>query len=168
MRKIVALLLVLLLMMTVPVMAYAFRTPSQGTPGDSGGDDPGSHPVESRKDFTAPTAGLGETTEATETTTATEAAEETTVPETETVAETTVPTEETAATTEPVVTSEETKPSAPVDNQQKIESVIGQKTEQTVEPAAKDSGTESFLLSALIAGLGAICGVLVIRRILDL
>ena len=175
MRKIFALLLVLMLavsFMTVSAAADGFENlppPSQDVEDDGGGNDndnggnsgyvagPGE-----RKDFTEPPVVEEETTVPTEET----------VPTTEA---TTVPTEVTTVPTEPTVTEAPAVTEAAATTQPDpntvlavSQQIIGNSTEQVVEEAPEtDSGSETYLLVALIAGLGAVCAVLVIRRILD-
>ena len=172
MRRLVALLLVLMLavsFMTVSVAANDFDMPdpNQGN-GDNGGnnnDNGGSSgPVVGtgdKKDFTEPPVVEEETTVPTEET----------VPTTEA---TTVPTEVTTVPTEPTVTEAPavTEAAATQPDPNTVlgvsQQIIGNSTEQVVEEAPEtDSGSETYLLVALIAGLGAVCAVLVIRRILD-
>lgn len=182
MRRLVALLLVLMLaasFMTVSVAANDFGAPNpnQGN-GDNGGNNndngSGSGPVVGtgdKKDFTEPpavegtTAPVEETTEPIEETVPT--TEATTAPTeevTEPTEESTVPSESTAAETEPAATSQP-DPNTVLGVSQQI---VGNSTGQIVEEAPEtDSGSETYLLVALIAGLGAICAVLVIRRVLD-
>lgn len=182
MRRLVALLLVLMLavsFMTVSVAANDFDMPdpNQGN-GDNGGnnnDNGGSSgPVVGtgdKKDFTEPpavegtTAPVEETTEPIEETVpTTEATTAPTEEATEPTEESTVPSETTVAETEPAATSQP-DPNTVLGVSQQI---VGNSTGQIVEEAPEtDSGSETYLLVALIAGLGAICAVLVIRRVLD-
>ena len=161
MRRLVALLLVLMLavsFMTVSAAANDFDMPdpNQGN-GDNGGNNndngSGSGPVVGtgdKKDFTEPPAVEGTTAPVEETTEPTE--------------ESTVPSETTVAETEPAATSQP-DPNTVLGVSQQI---VGNSTGQIVEEAPEtDSGSETYLLVALIAGLGAVCAVLVIRRILD-
>lgn len=168
MRRLVALLLVLMLavsFMTVSAAAdegFTLPNPNNEDTEDSGGGN------------SDPVVGPGAKKELDEHTTV---EEETTVPTEETVPTTeatTVPTEVTTVPTEPAVTEAPvvTEAAATQPDPNTVlgvsQQIIGNSTEQVVEEApGTDSGSETYLLVALIAGLGAVCAVLVIRRILD-
>lgn len=174
MRRLVALLLVLMLavsFMTVSVAAGGFENlppPNQDVENDGGGND------NDNGGNSDPVVGPGAKKELDEHTTD---ENETTVPTEETVPTTeatTVPTEVTTVPTEPTVTEAPavTEVAATQPDPNTVlgvsQQIIGNSTEQVVEEAPEtDSGSETYLLVALIAGLGAVCAVLVIRRILD-
>lgn len=171
MRKIVALLLVLVMMaafMSVP--ALAFKDPDSN-PDPEKTDSGSPQPTGLQKDFTEPPAAAEETTEPTEETTV--PTEETTVPTeaTEPTTEaTTVPTVETTVATEAAVVTEPAAKTEPDPNTVLgvSQQIIGNSTEEIPENSSESSSnTETYLLVALIAGMGAICAVLVIRRVLD-
>ena len=168
MRKMIALLLVLMLavsFMTVSVSAWkpGDPPPTEGNNDNGGNSGPVVGPGQ-QKEFDAPTGAAEETAASTEETA--DPTEETTIPSEETVPPT-VPTEEITTPTAPAVTeAAETQPNPNIVlgmSQQTTE--ISQELLPEEEPEESDS--ETYLLVALIAGIGAICAVLVIRRVLD-
>ena len=173
MRKMIALLLVLMLAVSFMTVAAAgfvnVPPPTQNGGDDNNNDGSGgnSGPVVGpgqQKEFDAPTGAAEETAASTEETA--DPAEVTTIPSEETVPPT-VPTEEITTPTAPAVTAAaETQPNTNIVlgmSQQTTE--ISQELLPEEEPVESDS--ETYLLVALIAGIGAICAVLVIRRVLD-
>lgn len=167
MRKFFALLLTLMLtaaFLTVPAAAF---DPGGVNGGNLTSDEGGSSPVvnQEKTELTIPT---DPSTAPPEETTA--PTEETTAPE-ETAAETTVPSEPTTLPTEPteapVTAAAETKsPEEP--------EPVPSASHEPLLPTDRNTDTEAgdpmemLLLVGLIAGLGAICVVLLIRKVLDL
>ena len=162
MRKFFALLLTLMLtaaFLTVPAAALS------GNPNMNGNND-GSGPVVEQEKATIEIPTDPSTAPPEETTAP---PEESTAPE-ETAAETTVPSEPTTLPTEPteapVTAAAETKSPEP-------EPVPSASHEPLLPPDRNtdtEAGdpTEMLLLVGLIAGLGAICVVLLVRKVLDL
>lgn len=164
MRRVFALLLAVILLvsfMAVPVLAL------QNVNGDNGGNNGGSPaPVVGegqQKQF-----GNGNEPEVSEE----PEPSETEAPQTEppvTVPSEPEPTEPRASETEPVVTeaaATEPDPNTQLGKGQATVPTAPQETQPEV--VETEDATEMFLLVALIAGLGAICVVLLIRRVLDL
>ena len=163
MRKMIALLLVLMLAVSfMTVAAAGFQNIPD--PNEKNEDSGPAQENALQKEFAAPTGAAEETAATTEETTA--PTEETTIPSEETVPPT-FPTEEITTPTAPAVTAAaETQPNSNTVlgmSQQTAE--ISQELLPKEEPEESDS--ETYLLVALIAGIGAICAVLVIRRVLD-
>ena len=164
MRKFFALLLTLMLTAAFLAVPAAALNQGGGVNGTKNDDGSGTVVNQEKTELTIPTD--PSTAPPEETTAPTEA---TTAPE-ETAAETTVPSEPTTLPTEPteapVTVSAETKPSEP--------EPVPSASREPLLPTDRNTDTEAgdpmemLLLVGLIAGLGAICVVLLIRKVLDL
>lgn len=164
MRKFFALLLAVMLLvsfMAVPVLAL------QNVNGDNSGNN-GSSPTPVVGEGQQKEFGNNDGPEVSEE----PEPSETEAPQTEppvTVPSESEPTEPQTSETEPAVTeaaATEPDPNTQLGKGQATVPTVPQETQpEVVEPEVT---TEMFLLVALIAGLGAICVVLLIRRVLDL
>lgn len=170
MRRVFALLMTFALVVSFLVMpAYALEDVNGDKGGNSKNNSGGSTPTPvvgegQQKDF-----GSNNGTESSEETEPSETEAPPTEPSVTAPSET-EPTEPQVSETEPVITeaaATEPDPNTVLgDGQRQKVTEPAAETEPAVE--ATEDPTEMFLLVALITGLGAICVVLLIRRVLDL